>query len=168
MNIVCMMAEREIVLLENVRDVPGALVAVPINGPRSHQLTALHGCQREMIAFQVRRQRTKWTHYLDSLRDLVSSVPAWRGRGQYKNRQSAVKEYGRLWNPGGEDTWCLNPCRFGNTPCLLTQSKATRTDDVWRQSFKINLKRALIQLAVESKIEAKEKQQQSVEERGPN
>ncbi len=107
MNIVmAMMAEEKIVLLENVRDVPGALVAV--SNDRAWESPAVrYKVQREMIGLKF-DGKEKMTHYLDQLEDLVRQYRM--AGGQYKNRKVLSKITADL----GEAYLVVN-LAFGNT-----------------------------------------------------
>ncbi len=84
MNIVmAMMTEEKIILLENVRDVLGALLAV--SNDRARESSAVrYKLQRKLIGLKL-DGKGKMKQYLDQLENLVCQYRM--AGGQYKNRK---------------------------------------------------------------------------------
>ncbi|KAH9404753.1 hypothetical protein TYRP_000584 [Tyrophagus putrescentiae] len=148
MNIVmAMMAEEKIVLLEDVRDVPSALLAVSNDRAReSHAVR--YKLQRELIGLNF-DGKGKVKQYLDQLEDLVRQYRM--AGGQYEDREVLSKITADL----GE-SYLVVTLTFGNTTSFAdAKVKLLETDDVMLSMPSKSTEEHQMLLA--SKVEAKEK-----------
>ncbi len=147
--VMAMMAEEKIILLENVGNVPGALLAVSNDRVRESPAVRCK-VQREMISLKF-EGKGKMKQYLDQLEDLVRQYRV--AGGQYKDREVLSKITADL----GE-SYLVVTLTFGNTTFFAdAKAKLLETDDVMSSMPSKSTEKHQMLLASKIEEEKKEK-----------